>query len=296
MATCNSTSQRRPLDQGTFPVGEYLNINNNNNNVPHGIFAFCLFLFPHWTGCPHGWTSVYQGSCYYATSRLVSFSEAIRSCKTTPGAYLVEIQSPSENTHVAGLLTGNDIRIGYSDQITEGKWIWSNSGVTGSYTNWLPDEPNDHRNQDCARIWGTKGRGVTGWDDVDCGFPTGFVCETGKQNWDQILSFFSPTKILVEELTAWSDDKTQRSPGRQRPNQGLANAVARSNRWATKPQQELRAKICLSPSCQFFFIFQQVFVGRCVPVNSGNPGHLTVDKERTDWRNENLHAVSAVAS
>ena len=45
--------------------------------------------------------------------------------------------------------------------------------------------------------------------------------------------------------------KTQRSPAGDRT-WVVRLPVGHSNHWATKPQQELRANFCLSPSCQFF--------------------------------------------
>ena len=59
----------------------------------------------------------------------------------------------------------------------------------------------------------------------------------------------SPTKI--EELTAGSDVKTQRSSAGD-PTRVFRMLVRHSNHWATKPWQELRANSRLSPRCQVF--------------------------------------------
>ncbi len=40
---------------------------------------------------------------------------------------------------------------GYSDQATEGTWIWTGGG-NSTYTNWLPNEPNNSGNEDYAHM------------------------------------------------------------------------------------------------------------------------------------------------
>ena len=140
-----------------------------------GFFHFCL------TGCPQGWTSVHGGSCYQAETRnFMNFSVAAKSCKTTSGAYLVEIQSQSENEFVAGLSI-QDFWIGYRAQAKDLPWIWSNSGVVGSYTNWNTGQPNffPQTQPFCAIIWRGRQPGSKTWDDSWCGNGRFFVCETG---------------------------------------------------------------------------------------------------------------------
>ena len=61
--------------------------------------------------------------------------------------------------------------------------------------------------------------------------------------------------LRIEELRAGSDEKTQHSPA------GIQTRVfrlpiGRSNHWATKPWQELRANSRLSLSCWFFFHYE----------------------------------------
>ena len=55
----------------------------------------------------------------------------------------------------------------------------------------------------------------------------------------------------------WTDSwirrkKTQHSPAGDQT-WVFRLPIGRSNHWATKPRQELRANFCLSPNCQFFF-------------------------------------------
>ena len=111
----------------------------------------------------------------------MTLSEAVKSCKTTSGAYLVEIQSQSENDFVANLSLV-DLWIGYIPQGRNLPWIWNNSGVVGSYTNWLSGEPNSWPGLPpfCAIIWREIAPGSKTWADVPCGSFNLFVCETGE--------------------------------------------------------------------------------------------------------------------
>ncbi len=143
-------------------------------------------LFHSWSACPQWW-SINCGSCYNLSSSEQPFPDAVNSCKLTPGAYLVEIKSRSENTFVAGLLGNNtDLWIGYSDQQKEGLWRWNNTGLPGRYTNWHmysdgSREPNNYNgSQHCAQLWGSKSHNLTTWDDRFCGDKIQFVCERGK--------------------------------------------------------------------------------------------------------------------
>ena len=152
----------------------------------------CNFSVPFFSGCPSGW-SVFNVSCYKLSSNVnkQTFSGAVSSCKATPNAYLVEIQSPTENGFVAGLLS-DDLWIGYSDQQHEGTWLWNSTGVVGSYTNWHKNEPNNAKgNQDCALIWGYY-NGRTTWDDRQCDYQLRFVCERGKWQFSSSKSTRSP--------------------------------------------------------------------------------------------------------
>ena len=110
----------------------------------------------------------------------MTFSDAVKSCKLTHGAYLVEIESENENDFVAGLSSNKDLWIGYASQTKGGQWLWNNSGVDGLYTNWYPREPsfNGHLPY-CALIWRENG-GSKAWDDVSCHKRKYFVCEAGK--------------------------------------------------------------------------------------------------------------------
>ena len=47
----------------------------------------------------------------------------------------------------------------------EGHWVWENSGISATFLNWAPSEPQNHGgNEDCARIDAQKRK----WYDVPC--------------------------------------------------------------------------------------------------------------------------------
>ena len=133
------------------------------------------------TGCPTGWTSVHGGSCYQArTQRYKTFSDAVRDCTTTSGAYLVQLQSKSENDFVAGLSV-KDLWIGYKSQSKKGPWLWNIANQGGQYSNWFPGEPSYTGDPPyCALIWNEKtGGGNKQWGDIWCHHHKSFVCEAG---------------------------------------------------------------------------------------------------------------------
>ncbi len=95
------------------------------------------------------------------------------------GATMLTVSSQAENDAVwqaavaAGVSGG--LWIGYTDQVTEGTWLWSD-GSNGTFTNWNPGEPNNstcfgsNLGEDASIIQMSNGR----WNDVYTG-PQG-VC------------------------------------------------------------------------------------------------------------------------
>ena len=125
---------------------------------------------------------VHKGSCYLLVRRELNYQHASQDC-TNRKSYLTEIQSAEENRFVAGMEGSNtkDLWIGYNDRNNEDHWVWTNTGMIGTYTNWYPGEPNNRNDQDCANIW--KSKKSTQWDDKDCDESRGqwFVCEKGTE-------------------------------------------------------------------------------------------------------------------
>ena len=114
----------------------------------------------------------------------------------------------------------------------------------------------------------------------------------------KLLSFFYPTNVN------WKLDqtkKTQRSPAGDRT-RVFRLPVGCSNHWATKPQQELRANFCLSPTVSSFFLF---FFTTRWPECSSLPTRRDQRNTRvTSWwkknwqlvKDKNSYAVPVVAS
>ena len=146
------------------------------------LWAFLLH-FPCYTGrtsegCPPRWI-FHGGSCYFFLATRKSYQDARQSCNRL-GGYLAEIQSHDENRFVAGMLPPNDkldLWIGYNDLEEEGRWLWTNTGTRGTFTNWNSGEPNNSHDQDCAAIERVHGR--TTWDDQFCDRHQFSVCEAG---------------------------------------------------------------------------------------------------------------------
>lgn len=79
-----------------------------------------------------------SGSCYKAFTAPETWNNAEAKCKRL-GVQLVKIESAEEND----FLTRTFLKapkgtywIGLSDQMIEGKWIWTDESLLGKYTNW----------------------------------------------------------------------------------------------------------------------------------------------------------------
>ncbi len=124
----------------------------------------------------------FGGHHYFVFLDPLEPNDAEKFCKER-GGYLVRIESQEEQRFVVELLSrvqveSPQIWIGGSDQVDEGKWVFSN-GSEMKYTNWNLGSPNNKGNEDFACIlWKTpKNPSLRGkWDDKK---PHGnsFVCE-----------------------------------------------------------------------------------------------------------------------
>ena len=104
-------------------------------------------------------------SLYFLNPQSMTGSQA-QAFAQTLGANLVSIQSAAENSCIISSLNSMGqsgvIWIGFSDEITEGTFIWyDQSPVT--YTNWAPGEPNQAGNEDCVQIYADGS-----WNDLSC--------------------------------------------------------------------------------------------------------------------------------
>ena len=72
--------------------------------------------------------------------------------------------------------------IGLSDQMEEGKWMWTDGSLLTKYNNWGKNNPNNYRGyQNCGMmIKGYKsynGFNDGEWNDNKCSNSYGYICE-----------------------------------------------------------------------------------------------------------------------
>jgi len=85
-----------------------------------------------------------NGSKYFASTNIATYEEA-KSKTIQEGGYLAVICNQAENNFITSKLTSDVAWIGFSDNGTEGTYIWAN-GADCNYTNWIGSEPNDGHN------------------------------------------------------------------------------------------------------------------------------------------------------
>ena len=132
-----------------------------------------------------------SGSCYKLITKPETWSNADAKCKSL-GAQLVKIESAFENDFLTQAFfkgTSGTYWIGLSDQVHEGKWIWTDSSSLGAddYSPWGKNNPNNlGGHQNCGQI--VKGDFKLGsllfrgfkdgeWNDFRCDFLLGYICE-----------------------------------------------------------------------------------------------------------------------
>jgi len=86
----------------------------------------------------------YNGHYYYCSVQPSTWPNASASCSTY-GGYLASVGSAGENAFLANILTLQSAWIGLNDVNNEGNFSWTNGDPLG-YTNWYPQQPNNHNN------------------------------------------------------------------------------------------------------------------------------------------------------
>ena len=103
----------------------------------------------------------FNGRCYLENNA-DDWTASRNACRDRgTGWDLVSIGSQAENDFVRANVTGSVTWIGYTDNASEGNYVWSNGEAT-TYQNWWRD-PDGGAGEDCIRI-GTNGT----WEDRDC--------------------------------------------------------------------------------------------------------------------------------
>ena len=132
-----------------------------------------------------------SGSCYKLITKPETWSNADAKCISL-GAQLIKIESAFENDFLTQTFfkgTSEAYWIGLSDQVHEGKWIWTDGSSLGAadYNHWGKNNPNNYGgNQNCGQI--VRGDVQLGslqlsgfkdgeWNDFRCNFSLGYICE-----------------------------------------------------------------------------------------------------------------------
>ncbi|XP_046556518.1 perlucin-like protein [Haliotis rubra] len=128
--------------------------------------------------CPDGWV-VYKNSCYSFNTTWQPYDTAKAICKTY-NSYLVRIEDKDENNFISNFILNfkSDFVawFGANDKIQEGNWIWGDSGVKLTYSNWGNGQPgSESGNEDCGLL---QNYGSTFmWYDARCIDNAGHICE-----------------------------------------------------------------------------------------------------------------------
>jgi hypothetical protein len=129
----------------------------------------------------------------------------------TFGGNLVTINSPEEQTFLAGVYAGRDSWIGLSDSAQEGTFTWV-SGAT-AYTNWENREPSNTNNIQDFAILGRNGS----WDDANNGsslqgiieIPTPLAVPLANLTTRQIFTFGDSIYLLTNAESNWGQAQVE---------------------------------------------------------------------------------------
>lgn len=118
---------------------------------------------------------IYNGHTYMLTAAASTWTAAEAEA-VLAGGHLVAVNDAAENAFLVSAFGGFPDRmwIGFTDQLIEGAFAWSN-GDTVTYTNWSASEPNNLGNEDYTVInWSADGN----WNDcpnAGCGAHFGII-------------------------------------------------------------------------------------------------------------------------
>ena len=120
----------------------------------------------------------YSGHYYAILDGAKTYDDAVKKCSRL-GGYLCMIDNEDENTAVYQYMQSrgyDSAYFGYSDQDTEGSWIWSLTGAPGEYTKWDEGEPNGDINENYGMFY--SGSSEYCWNDGTWGGEnSAFICE-----------------------------------------------------------------------------------------------------------------------
>lgn len=138
-------------------------------------------------------SEVFEGHTYAIFSEQMNWKDARDYCEKL-GGHLVTITSAEENAFITEsiMVIDEDCLIGFSDEESEGDWVWV-TGEDTDYTNWEDGEPNNEWEEDFALI--KNGSGI--WNDGHLDTENwNFICE-----WDfEVDSIVNKTSITGATL------------------------------------------------------------------------------------------------
>uniref|UniRef100_A0A4W6CDA8 C-type lectin domain-containing protein n=1 Tax=Lates calcarifer TaxID=8187 RepID=A0A4W6CDA8_LATCA len=121
-------------------------------------------------GCWRSFGSKY----YYISSEQKTWEESTEDCRQK-GTDLVIINSEEEQRFLIAL--NKRVWIGLTDQEEEGVWKWvDGSALSTRY--WLPSQPDNYGEEDCAEIPVDDHDPLLKWNDIPCSQNNFWVCET----------------------------------------------------------------------------------------------------------------------
>lgn len=119
-------------------------------------------------------SGVFEGHTYAIFSEQINWKDARDFCEKL-GGHLVTITSEEENAFITEniMVINEDCQIGFSDEESEGDWVWV-TGEDTDYTNWEDGEPNNEWEEDFALIKNGSGQ----WNDAHLDKENwNFICE-----------------------------------------------------------------------------------------------------------------------
>ncbi|CAH1270789.1 PXDN [Branchiostoma lanceolatum] len=169
--------------------------------------------------CTQGW-SKHGSRCFRVFTDKMDYAGAKAACRSEGGSLAMPTDKPTNDLLVRlrnGISPTVPVWIGLNDIQQEGRFVWEDGQVLGSFTGWAFDEPNNqpHNNGDCVRIdkstswpdpsWRMKY--ANKWRDYPCDGRIGFICEkAGSGPNEPITQACSNPQPLGMESGAIPDD------------------------------------------------------------------------------------------
>ncbi|XP_038066245.1 perlucin-like protein [Patiria miniata] len=133
--------------------------------------------------CGDGYTRRgYYGNCYKVSLHRDLWIQARERCRLE-GGWLVTIRNGVDQNWVTDFYQRHSPRpcsdgywIGANDIGNEKSWVWDENGDPVTYTNWQPEEPNNHNGrEDAAEVRMSDSK----WNDMDhlTGDERCYICE-----------------------------------------------------------------------------------------------------------------------